>query len=250
MLTCTNYGKGAVAHGFLFFLIFLQERQKLSFFLVVIFLGVFALIVLAEVLFVDGVGGGDDGDGGGNGGRYPAAFYEEEEEGEWETPRPLEAPAASDGGDGGGGAGRLADGLRWMLGGKWKSQGDKGEGEETQRHQRFQKSLARHQGEMESLIRNMSKAATAATAATTATEAAQSTRSTVVKTKATLPPPPHNYSEDFLPPSSFDFSLRRHSGLDARWQPVNGTRGKFYVYSAFYDARGAKKVVRVIGATR
>lgn len=37
-----------------------QERQKLSFFIVVIFLAVFGIIILAEVLFMDeqhGVGG-------------------------------------------------------------------------------------------------------------------------------------------------------------------------------------------------
>ena len=39
------------------------------------------------------------------------------------------------------------------------------------------------------------------------------------------------------------------SGFDARWQPVNGTRHKFYVYSAYYDAR-TRPVIRVIGATK
>ncbi len=59
------------------------------------------------------------------------------------------------------------------------------------------------------------------------------------------------FADDFLPPSSFDFTLRRHSGHSARWQPVNGTRNKFYVYSAFFDARGGgRRVVRVVGATR
>ena len=38
-------------------------------------------------------------------------------------------------------------------------------------------------------------------------------------------------------------------GFDARWQPVNGTRHKFYVYSAYYDAR-TRPVIRVIGATK
>lgn len=41
---------------------------------------------------------------------------------------------------------------------------------------------------------------------------------------------------------------------DAVWQPVNGTRHKFYVYSAFFDPRGAGRskagVVRVIAVTK
>ncbi|XP_065352816.1 uncharacterized protein LOC135947800 [Cloeon dipterum] len=36
---------------------------------------------------------------------------------------------------------------------------------------------------------------------------------------------------------------------DARWQPVRGTRFKFYVYSAFYDKRSGR-MIRIIGATR
>ena len=41
-------------------------------------------------------------------------------------------------------------------------------------------------------------------------------------------------------------------GIDARWQNVEGIKNhKFFVYSAYYDARDTKKpVVRVIGVTR
>lgn len=38
-------------------------------------------------------------------------------------------------------------------------------------------------------------------------------------------------------------------GFDAHWQPVNGTRHKFYVYSAYYDTR-SRPLIRVIGATK
>lgn len=37
--------------------------------------------------------------------------------------------------------------------------------------------------------------------------------------------------------------------LDGVWQIVNGTRFKFFVYSAFYDRRGGK-LIRIIGATK
>lgn len=37
--------------------------------------------------------------------------------------------------------------------------------------------------------------------------------------------------------------------IDGSWQIVNGTRFKFFVYSAFYDRR-AGKLIRIIGATK
>ena len=43
--------------------------------------------------------------------------------------------------------------------------------------------------------------------------------------------------------------VSKHKGFDARWQPVNRTRYKFYVYSAYYDAR-TRPLIRVIGATK
>lgn len=46
-----------------------------------------------------------------------------------------------------------------------------------------------------------------------------------------------------------DPSLKKHTGRDASWQPVNGTRHKFFVYSAYYDNR-EKPLVRMIAATK
>lgn len=37
---------------------------------------------------------------------------------------------------------------------------------------------------------------------------------------------------------------------DGYWQMVNGTRFKFFVFSAFYDRRDGAKLIRVIGATK
>lgn len=37
--------------------------------------------------------------------------------------------------------------------------------------------------------------------------------------------------------------------IDGSWQIVNGTRFKFFVFSAFYDRRGGK-LIRIIGATK
>lgn len=36
---------------------------------------------------------------------------------------------------------------------------------------------------------------------------------------------------------------------DGSWQIVNGTRFKFFVFSAFYDRRGGR-LIRIIGATK
>ena len=52
-----------------------------------------------------------------------------------------------------------------------------------------------------------------------------------------------------VPSMNIDTTLQLHRGHDATWQPVAGTRHKFYVYSAFYDDR-EKHVVRVIAATK
>lgn len=42
----------------------------------------------------------------------------------------------------------------------------------------------------------------------------------------------------------------RTAPTDAEWRIVNGTRYKFFVYSAFYDRRAGGRLVRVIGATK
>lgn len=50
--------------------------------------------------------------------------------------------------------------------------------------------------------------------------------------------------ERTLPPFASDTKP-----IDGSWQIVNGTRFKFFVYSAFYDRRGGK-LIRIIGATK
>lgn len=50
--------------------------------------------------------------------------------------------------------------------------------------------------------------------------------------------------ERTLPPYASDTKP-----MDGTWQTVNGTRFKFFVYSAFYDRRGGK-LIRIIGATK
>lgn len=52
------------------------------------------------------------------------------------------------------------------------------------------------------------------------------------KVEANLPP----YTSDMKP-------------LDGQWQVVNGTRFKFFVFSAFYDRRDGR-MLRIIGATK
>lgn len=50
--------------------------------------------------------------------------------------------------------------------------------------------------------------------------------------------------ERTLPPYASDTKP-----IDGSWQIVNGTRFKFFVFSAFYDRRGGK-LIRIIGATK
>ena len=73
------------------------------------------------------------------------------------------------------------------------------------------------------------------------------TTTTVSPSPDLLPP---NDDRDAYPSLDFDFTLRRHTGHDAIWQSVAGTSHKFYVYSAYYDSRGPRPHVRVIGATK
>ena len=98
------------------------------------------------------------------------------------------------------------------------------------RDEKLQKSLLRHQEEMERLIRNISARIHLHTTTTSTTEA--------------------NDFRDLNSVLDFDFSLKRHAGHDAVWQPVAGTTHKFYVYSAYYDSRGPRPHVRVVGATK
>ena len=91
---------------------------------------------------------------------------------------------------------------------------------------KLQDTLKRHQLEMERLIKNIS--------------------AKIHKLPTSSPPPePFKYED---PQLDFDFTLSQHKGFDAQWQPVNGTRHKFYVYSAYYDARQAQRpLIRIIG---
>ncbi|KAK9736396.1 Glycosyltransferase family 92 [Popillia japonica] len=55
----------------------------------------------------------------------------------------------------------------------------------------------------------------------------------------------HNINEAQLPPFPANFTP-----VDGAWQIVNGTRYKFYVFSAFLDARKGQRAIRIIGATK
>ena len=172
------------------YLIFLFSR--LSFLLVIMFLAIFGVIVLAEVLFME------DGKN--------EILYDDQPlssdllGGGWETPKPLVAmtspPTPPD---------------------------------RKVKREKLKESLKRHQIEMERLIKNISL------------------RIKSQKVTESPPPTPFRYQEE--PKWEFDFTLKSHSGFDAQWQPVNGTKHKFYVYSAYYDNR-TRPLIRVIGATK
>eukprot|EP00095_Tigriopus_kingsejongensis_P002619 snap_masked-scaffold1459_size40432-processed-gene-0.3 protein:Tk02619 transcript:snap_masked-scaffold1459_size40432-processed-gene-0.3-mRNA-1 annotation:"PREDICTED: uncharacterized protein LOC656883" len=201
-----------------------QERQKLSFCLVIIFLAIFGVIVLAEVLFVE------DGRNRGEAGEF---LYDEMV---WETPKPLPLLKAR-----GGFVTHHQQPKDLYRHGSHSR--------DMPRNERFQKSLQEHQAEMETLIRNISSRIHSSMAPAVAAVAA----AVAPKPKTALPiNRPYNYSAHDPPLHlNFDFSLESHQGFDAQWQPVEGTFHKFYVYSAYYDARiEAKHVVRIIGATK
>ena len=175
------------------FIIFLQEKQELSFFLVLTFFVIFGIIYLAEVLFLeDGKVGFD-------------AFYDASAGSDtgtannndiWETPKPL-LPYG----------GQSVESVESVS--------------ERSKSDKLKESLRRHQEEMERLIKNISLR--------------------ISKPTSSPGPQPYKYA-----PEEF-FSL--NEAIDAQWQPVNGTRHKFYVYSAYYDAR-QKPLIRLIGATK
>ena len=105
--------------------------------------------------------------------------------------------------------------------------------------EKLQKSLLRHQQEMERLIKNIS--------ARIHLHAPVQQSTTLPSNNAMLP---NEDDKIFSPQLDFDFTLRRHTGHDAIWQSVAGASHKFYVYSAYYDTRGPRPHVRVIGATK
>ena len=104
------------------------------------------------------------------------------------------------------------------------------------RDEKLQKSLLRHQEEMERLIKNISARIHLNTPVSSTTPSDD-----VMQNDA---------SHEAFQQLDFDFTLRRHTGHDAVWQSVAGTSHKFYVYSAYYDTRGPRPHVRVIGATK
>ena len=168
-----------------------QEKQELSFFLVLTFFVIFGIIYLAEVLFLEDSKVGFE------------AFYDESSASNnnnndiWETPKPI-----------------LPLNIGRSVSNAVQSQSSKSD--------KLAESLKRHQEEMERLIRNISLR--------------------ISKPTSSPGPTPHQYeAEEFL-----DLN---EQNLDAHWQPVNGTKHKFYVYSAYFDRR-QKPVIRLIGATK
>ena len=169
----------------------MQEKQELSFFLVLTFFVIFGIIYLAEVLFLeDGKVGFD-------------AFYDASADSSgtpnnndiWETPKPL-LPVYG---------GQAVESVS-----------------ERSKSDKLKESLRRHQLEMERLIKNISLR--------------------ISKPTSSPGPQPYKYAPE-------EFFNLEGGAIDAHWQPVNGTRHKFYVYSAYYDAR-QKPLIRLIGATK
>lgn len=184
---------------------------------------IFGVIVLAEVLFIEDNGNGNKSD----------FFYEDDNVAQtvgrnpWETPKPIRPMQEAGFEPGPSHVRREMSALGLMA-----QETPAPQSYPIFRDEKLQKSLLRHQEEMERLIQNIS--------------ARIHLQTTSTSTTTTEP----NNLQDFEPKLDFDFSLKSQAGHDAVWQSVAGTSHKFYVYSAYYDSRGPRPHVRIIGATK
>ena len=119
---------------------------------------------------------------------------------------------------------------------------------------RDEEQLKRHQKEMEMLIRNLSMSMNIQPRVKTTTSTIGYKMSKNIPSRVMpLKPVEKGTTKNGKDLNKNDRSITNSIyGTDARWQPVEGIKNhKFFVYSAYYDARDTKKpVVRVIGVTR
>ena len=117
--------------------------------------------------------------------------------------------------------------------------------------------LKRHQEEMERLIRNLSMSMNIRPRVKSTHSSTNA--SPPDKIKGSFRVLPLKPVEKYKNPQSKGVDHQKRisdidgkNGIDGRWQPVDGIKNhKFFVYSAYYDARDIQKpVVRVIGVTR
>ncbi|XP_049853300.1 uncharacterized protein LOC126334765 isoform X2 [Schistocerca gregaria] len=191
----------------------LRERAGLSFFLVVMFFAVFGVIVLTEVLLIDERGrGGGVGVGGRHGAGYAGRTHGFADRPDYEDNHGL-LPQAEDYSflDNGQVAHILA-----------------GPGGVPPAAEALPAGL----GAGVAAVGAGSMGAAGAAAVVVEAERLQGRGGVPPGFEARLPPPAANLS-----------------AKDGTWQIVSGTRYKFFVFSAFYDARD-ERVVRVIGATK
>ena len=117
-----------------------------------------------------------------------------------------------------------------------------------------EEQLKRHQKEMEILIRNLSMSMNIQPRAKSTDSSTEVNKNKKILSKVIpLNPVEKGTTRDHK--NSNQNESNAHDsifGIDARWQNVEGIKNhKFFVYSAYYDARDTKKpVVRVIGVTR
>jgi len=171
-----------------------NDKQKLSFYLVIVFILIFFIIALTDILYVDDISL-----------QEPASDYEV-----WETAPPLGEQLGSS---------------------NLKLYSSTLDTKVVSTAYQFKDKLLARQVEMQQLILNIS--------------ASMSKNPLVQQIQASRA----QFRYPAVPSVNIDATLHQHRGHDATWQPVNGTRHKFFVYSAFYDDR-EKPIVRVIAATK
>ena len=171
-----------------------NDKQKLSFYVVITFILVIVIIALTDIFCVDGSNS------------YDSMHEPHDDESEvWETAPPL--------------------GVQLRLYSRTL------DSKVVSTAYKFKDKLLARQVEMQQLILNIS--------------ASMSKNPLVQQIQASRA----QFRYPAVPSMNIDTTLQLHRGHDATWQPVAGTRHKFFVYSAFYDDR-EKHVVRVIAATK
>ena len=119
---------------------------------------------------------------------------------------------------------------------------------------RDEEQLKRHQKEMEMLIRNLSMSMNIQPRGTNTFTSTKASKDKNILTRVVPLKPVEKGTtkrQNGLNQIARNMTESIY-GVDARWQTVEGIKShKFFVYSAYYDARDTQKpVVRVIGVTR
>ena len=189
-----------------------NDKRKFSFYVVITFIIIFVIITLTDIFYVDGSNS------------YDTTRYDDDAE-VLETAPPFGVQLSS------GTLDSKVVSTDELYSGNYHLYSSTLDSKVVSTAYKFADKLLARQVEMQQLILNIS--------------ASMSKNPLVQQIQASRA----QFRYPAVPSMNIDTTLQLHRGHDATWQPVAGTRHKFYVYSAFYDDR-EKHVVRVIAATK